>query len=222
MSSTRVAALVMVEVVGLAVGQQQQEAVALGAARRAGRDVAQGGADPGVGARAAGRRSAGAPGASRRSSKPLTVATATACAPAAGEGQDRERVAAGLEAEGEGGERRLLDVEHAAALDPAVGRERGVDQDGDREVARPVAGVEIDARREPPPPAARSVRARTRASMSSSLPSSLGAQRPRAAAAAPRTGAGPGGCGAAPPRPAAQSSPVSGAVPARTAQWRAR
>ena len=60
------------------------------------------------------------------------------------EGEDRERVAAGLQPEGERGQRRLLDVEHAAALDPAVGRERGVDEDGDREVAGPVAGGEVD------------------------------------------------------------------------------
>ena len=65
----RVAALIMVEVVGLAVGEQQQEAVALGAGLELGRGVAQGGAHAGVLRRAAARRSAGAPArpAARRS-----------------------------------------------------------------------------------------------------------------------------------------------------------
>ena len=106
--------------------------------------MAQGGADPGVGARAQG----GDPPAHRRVQalvEALDGRHLDRLAPAAGEGQDRERVAAGLEPEGEGGERRLLDVEHAPALDPGVGRERGVDQDGDGEVARAVAGLEVDA-----------------------------------------------------------------------------
>ena len=61
-----------------------------------------------------------------------------------GEGQDREGVATGLDAAGECRERLLLDVEHPSALDPAVGGQGGIDQEGDGEIARPAAGVEVD------------------------------------------------------------------------------
>ena len=137
------AAVIMIDVVGLAVREDQQQAMAFGTLGEDLLDVADRGAHAGVGAGPKCCDPAKG-GAAERLVERLDSGNPDMVAFGRGEAPDAEAVAAGLEAVGECRQRLLLDVKDAAFVDPGIGGERDVDQHGGGQIARLVAHIEVD------------------------------------------------------------------------------
>ena len=129
-----VPALVVVEVVGLAVGDDEEQPSAPPLRRKPGRGVADAGAEAGVEARGQ-RGDARLDRSAHRLVEALGGGHIDTVALERAEGLHRHLIAAGVEPPGERGQRLALDVDHRAARHRAFGRARDVEQDRHREVA---------------------------------------------------------------------------------------
>ncbi len=138
------AALVVVDVVGLAVGQDEQQLAPVGPRLEPHCCMADRGADTGV---VAGLQR----GDARLDRRPHRLVEALhrldpdPVAPARGEGQDLVVVAAGGEPMGEDGQCLFLHIEHTQVVEPGIGRERDIHQRGHGEVMRLRPARQMDA-----------------------------------------------------------------------------